>query len=358
MGAPIGGGSATKIDSAAAQNLVSPSRMPSLSYFYHTLKNYDDSKWWLPTDEFFWQDEGYDVKEEYDELKRIVAKGCPPTELTGDAHHKALNEHATKIQLLKQRLAILTEQEKPQSIEEEERKLRYWMDGLERHQNDDAGEKDLLINLQQIEDNYRKAKATVEARLATYRERRLEKEAYWKKGVRNAQDHLNGMKAFRSKPRIKLEMELEPHQKFVNDYYAELRAFTAHSEAEDKLKVLEAKVWQRKVDWFKVKAAEWNAEQDQAERERAYRATLPPPELKPTPKPTTIVSTKMVRKTVKVVDRPPTPEEIVRGVLETIIDQALSLAQQTQSSPSGLEGCNSGAASPDARRELMAGDPQ
>jgi hypothetical protein len=326
--------------------------MPSLSQFYHILKNFNEDKWWCPTEEYFWQDCGYDVREEYDELKRLVA--AKPVPRFGEGLlNKELIEHQKKADVLKQRLAILTEQERPKGTLEEEAKVLDWEKKLLAATTNDSTETYLLGQLEQIEANYRAKKADIEGKLAAVRSKKALQVASVTNHLNSARDKLDRLKNYRSNPRIKLEMELEPHQKFIHDYYAEQRAITAHAEAEAKFKVMEQQVWERKVAWFKEKSQEWNAEQVKAEREAAYLATLPPP----APSQTVIKAGAKVRKTVKVV-RPPTPEEIVRDVLESLISQVLSQVQQTQSSASGLEGCNSGAASPDARRELMAGDPQ
>jgi hypothetical protein len=94
--------------------------------------------------------------------------------------------------------------------------VHYWEGELERFIQTDPSEKELQTSLNQIEDKFRRAqeeynrsKATVEARLAAHKEKRLSKEVYYSKRLETAKQTLQGIRSYRSKPRIKLEMELE-----------------------------------------------------------------------------------------------------------------------------------------------------
>ena len=149
-----------------------------------------------------------------DEQQRLLDLSKYANYIPLDFHTAAaLEEKASK---LRKKLEILTEQERPQSTEQEEKMVHYWEGELERFIQTDPSEKELQTSLNQIEDKFRRAqeeynrsKATVEARLAAHKEKRLSKEVYYSKRLETAKQTLQGIRSYRSKPRIKLEMELE-----------------------------------------------------------------------------------------------------------------------------------------------------
>ena len=293
----------------------------------------------FPTEAMFWDTLGDEEIETYNRLK--VWDGKKGGEDRDQSHQ--ISKNAPKLTKLKQELEILTEQEKPQSTEEEEKMVRYWQDGLDRCQEDDSGEKHLLLTLQQIEEKYRRAKADVEAKLVAHKEKKMITEHYYSKGLKNAKQTLESIRTFKSKPRIRLEMMIKPLQEAREAYWAEVNGVSEWQK-------IKKDIEERKTAWLRK---ERDAYLKRMDEEDARRALTPMPSAPPRPK----IAQKTVRKITKAVQPVPTTEDIVKDVLNGLINQIVSNFE-TQSSSISLEVCNSEVASPCATKGHEVSDPQ
>ena len=345
----------------------------------------DDWRW--PTEQKYLDDEvDWDIRERWEYLKQYEKKPV----FSDAASSKIEMEHSVKYAKYKHQLEILTEQEKPQSTEQEEKSLHHW-EGLLSLHNSKTGGLTLKTQLQQNEEKraareqqylreiqrakeqweiaqegFDRAKATIEGRLQQHEANHLKTETYLVNNVKRAKETLEGIRTFKSKPRIKLEMEMKPHK----DY---LEAANKDREERDEWQALKAKVLPEMKVWLKEQRDAYWKEKDEQERDRQYReivrkrkeevALLPEAEKEahykkhpedrpyvPTPRPV-----KQVKKAAK-----QTAEEqhtaICKEVLYSIIEQAMALG--TLSESNGPEGYSSVAASPCATRGRLGQDPQ
>ena len=328
----------------------------------------DDWRW--PTEQKYLDEEvDWDIRERWEYLKQYEKKPV----FSDAASSKIEMEHSVKYAKYKHQLEILTEQEKPQSTEQEESKVRYWEAKLHQHGPEDSSGSQLKIQLQQIEDKflraqdeYHKAKARVALQLEANTLHFLKTRDFYASNLTRAKEALEGIRTFKSKPRIKLEMEMKPHK----DY---LEAANKDREERDEWQALKAKVLPEMKVWLKEQRDAYWKEKDEQERDRQYReivrkrkeavALLPEAEKEahykkfpedrpyvPTPRPV-----KQVKKAAK-----QTEEEqhtaICKDVLYGIIEQVMALG--TLSESNGPEGYSSVAASPCATRGRLGQDPQ
>ena len=210
-----------------------------------------------------------------DEQQRLLDLSKYANYIPLDFHTAAaLEEKASK---LRKKLEILTEQERPQSTEQEEKMVHYWEGELDRFIQTDPSEKELQTTLNQIEDKFRRAqeeynrsKATVEARLTAHKEKRLSKEAYYTKRLETAKQTLQGIRSYRSKPRIKLEMELE-----------EPVSRLAHNE----IGIQKDKEYQMMIKDLNARATLWRRQYyERLEKEQEAKAAVPIKEIATAPK--------------------------------------------------------------------------
>jgi hypothetical protein len=185
-------------------------------------------------------------------------------------HQTAVLEKVSKC---RKALAIIVEQERPQSTEQEESTVNYWTQQLNDFRMKDSGEAYLLNLKAQIEAKYRAAMADVEAKLQQSRANHHQKESYFTQGLQNAQHKLDAIRSHKSKPRIRAEMELADAEKpMIYD--------RQHSKWRDEYKVLKAKLDARKRVWYS---------EQMARREAAYQAqqaaATAAPAKSPPPKP-------------------------------------------------------------------------
>jgi len=341
----------------------------------------DDWRW--PTEQKY-LDEELDPKdkERWDALCYI---GNTKSLYSDISSTKTEIDHRDKFSKLKQQLDILTEQEKPQSTEQEEKSLNHW-EGLLALHNSKTGGLTLKTQLQQNEEKrnareqqylreiqrakeqweiaqegFERAKATIEGRLQQHEANQLKTETYLVNNVKRAKDTLEGLRTFKSKPRIKLEMEIKPHR----DY---LEASNKDNQNRAEWDALRARVEPQMKAWVKQQREEYYKEKDQEEAERKAREAiwkrqaeakaLPEAQREehykkfPMDRPL-VAKSKQVKQAKKA---PPSNEDICRDVLYGIIEQVMALG--TQSASSGLGGCNNVAASPCATVGSEARDPQ
>jgi hypothetical protein len=338
----------------------------------------DDWRW--PTEQKYVDEElDWEVRERYEYLKQYDTKPMNHSFLDTSSAKIEL-EHRVKLNKYRHQLDILTEQEKPQSTEQEESKVRYWEAKLHQHGPEDSSGSQLKIQLQQIEDKflraqdeYHKAKARVALQLEANTLHFLKTRDFYASNLTRAKETLEGIRTFKSKPRIKLEMEMKPHKDYL-EIADRARAEREQDRKErDEWKALKAKIQPEMKAWLKEQRDEYWKEKDEQERDRQYRAMvskrkeavalLPEaekeehykkyPEDRPyvaTPRPV-----KQVKKTAK-----QTAEEqhtaICKEVLYGIIEQVMALG--TLSESNGPEGYSSVAASPCATRGRLGQDPQ
>jgi hypothetical protein len=343
----------------------------------------DDWRW--PTEQKYLDEElDQQLKERWDALSYLGNSKSPYSGPTASLKEV---EHSEKYNKLKQQLDILTEQEKPQSTEQEEKSLNHWESLLALH-NSKTGGLTLKTQLQQNEEKraareqqylreiqrakeqweiaqegFDRAKATIEGRLQQHEANQLKTETYLVNNIKRAKETLEGLRTFRSKPRIKLEMEMKPHKEYLEASDKDCRD-RAEWEA------LKAKVLPEMRAWLKKEKEEFLKERDQEEAERKARAVaskrkseaekLPEAEREAHYK--KFPEDRPVIRQIKMAKKAPrqTEEEqrtaICRDVLYGIIEQVM--AAGTQSVSSGPEGCSSVAASPCATKGHVVQDPQ
>ena len=343
----------------------------------------DDWRW--PTEQKYLDEElDYRLKERWDAVCYINNK---PSIYSSPSAAKYEIEHREKLNKLKQQLDILTEQEKPQSTEQEEKSLHHWECLLALHtsktggltlktqlqQNEEkrnAREQQYLREIQRAKEQWEiaqegfdRAKATIEGRLQQHEANHIKTETYLVNNVKRAKDTLEGLRSFRSKPRIKLEMEMKPHREY-------LEAAEKDSRDRAEWESLKAKIVPEMRAWIKKTKEEYLQEKEQEEAEQKARAAIwkRQAEAKALPEAEREAHYKKfpedrpVIKQVKQAKKAPkqTEEEqrtaICKEVLYGIIEQVMALG--TQSASSGLGVCNSVAASPCATVGSEARDPQ
>ena len=327
--------------------------------------NYSDD-WRWPTEKKYLNEElDWKDKERWDALCHY---GNTKSSYSGLSANKVDCEHREKFSKLKQQLDILTEQEKPQNTEQEESKVRYWEQKLHQHGSEDTSGTQLKIQLQQIEDKflraqdeYHKSKARVALQLEANSHQHIKTKDFYSSNLTRAKETLEGLRTYRSKPRIRLEMEMKPHRDYID---ANNKDHTERSEWE----ALKAKVEPQMKAWVKEQQDLYFKEKDQEEADRKARAAiwkrqteakaLPEAEreahYKKFPEDRPVVK---ALKTVKQAKKAtPSNEDICREVLYSIIEQVM--AAGTLSASSGLGGCNSVVASPCASQAHEVQDPQ
>ena len=343
----------------------------------------DDWRW--PTEQKYLDEElDYQLKERWDALfylNNTVSLYNSPSAARQEI------EHREKYNKLKQQLDILTEQEKPQSTEQEEKSLHHW-EGLLALHNSKTGGLTLKTQLQQNEEKraareqqylreiqrakeqweiaqegFDRAKATIEGRLQQHEANQLKTETYLVNNVKRAKETLEGLRTFRSKPRIKLEMEMKPHR----DYLA-----AADKDSRDRAEweALKAKIIPEMKVWLKKEREEYLKEKAQEEAERKAREALwkrqaqakalPEAEREahykkfPMDRPV-VAKPRPVKQAKKAAS---SNEDICREVLYGIIEQVVSLAAGTLSVSSGLAANSNEVASPCASLAPVVQDPQ
>lgn len=167
-------------------------------------------------------------------------------------------KYAEKVNKCKKQLAIIVEQEKPQGTEQEEKAINYWASQLADFRMKGDGEAYLLNLKEQIEAKYRSAMADVESKLQQCRANRHQKESYFSGRLQTAQQQLESIRSFKSKPRIRAEMELADAQM----PFKRQEEGMAKKKAYDKL-VIELKEKERM--WLETQRRKWQEEQDQKE---------------------------------------------------------------------------------------------
>ena len=324
----------------------------------------DDWRW--PTEQKYLDEElDWKDKERWDALCYL---GTTKSPYSGVSSTKAEIEHRDKYNKLKQQLDILTEQEKPQNTEQEEAKVRYWEQRLHQHGSEDSSGTQLKIQLQQIEDKflraqeeYHKAKARVALQLEANNQQHLKTKDYYSSNLIRAKETLEGLRTYRSKPRIRLEMEIKPHK----DYLDAVRKDNSDRNEWDALK---ARVEPQMKAWVKKERDEYLKEKDQEEAERKARAViwqrqkdakaLPEAQreehYKKYPEDRPVDFNLKPRPVKQAKKAPPSSEDICKEVLYSIIEKAL----ETLSASSVPEGCSSVAASPCASLAPVVQDPQ
>ena len=336
----------------------------------------DDWRW--PTEQKYVDEElDWEVRERYEYLKQYDTK--PMNDSFSDTSSAKIElEHRVKLNKYRHQLEILTEQEKPQSTEQEESKVRYWEAKLHQHGPEDSSGSQLKIQLQQIEDKflraqdeYHKAKARVALQLEANTLHFLKTRDYYASNLNRAKETLEGIRTFKSKPRIKLEMEMKPHQDYVDIANRVREEREKDRKERDEWKALKAKIQPEMKAWLKEQRDEYWKEMDEIERDRQYRAMvnkrketvalLPDAEKEEHynkyPEDRPYVSKIKPIKQAKKAPKKTEDEEraaIVKDVLYEIIEMALG----TQSASSGPEGYSSVAASPCATRGRSGQDPQ
>ena len=185
-----------------------------------------------------------------------------------------------KVSKCRKALAIIVEQERPQSTEQEESTVNYWTQQLNDFRMKDSGEAYLLNLKAQIEAKYRAAMADVEAKLQQSRSNHHQKESYFTQGLQNAQHKLDAIRSHKSKPRIRAEIDLADAEK-------PMMYDRQHSKWRDEFKVLKAKLDARKQVW---------KDEVMARREAAYQAqqaaAAAAPAKPPLPKPHVVMKRK------------------------------------------------------------------
>ena len=186
-------------------------------------------------------------------------------------HQSALLEKVSKC---RKALAIIVEQERPQSTEQEESTVNYWTQQLNDFRMKDSGEAYLLNLKAQIEAKYRAAMADVEAKLQQSRSNHHQKESYFTQGLQNAQHKLDAIRSHKSKPRIRAEMELADAEK-------PMMYDRQHSKWCAEYKALKAKLDARRRVWYSEQMARreaaYQAQQAAAAAPLASKPALPKP---------------------------------------------------------------------------------
>ena len=141
-----------------------------------------------------------------EDAKRLIE--LSPFKDYTDLDDESRTKYAEKVNKCKKQLAIIVEQEKPQGTEQEEKAVNYWASQLADFRMKGDGEAYLLNLKEQIEAKYRSAMADVESKLLQCRANRHQKESYFTGRLQTAQQQLESIRTFKSKPRIRAEMEL------------------------------------------------------------------------------------------------------------------------------------------------------
>ena len=178
------------------------------------------------------------------------------------------SKYQEKIDKYKKQLAIITEQEKPQSTEQEEKAINYWASQLADFRMKGDGEAYLLNLKEQIEAKYRSAMADVETKLQQCRANRQQKEAFFNGRLQSAKDNLESIRTFKSKPRIKAEMELA-------DAMGPLKTQEAGMAKRDAFLKLSKEITARETAWRSKRWKEILAKED-AEKEAKAQPPAPP----------------------------------------------------------------------------------
>jgi hypothetical protein len=174
-------------------------------------------------------------------------------------------EITKKADKYKKQLAIITEQEKPQSTEQEEKAINYWASQLADFRMKGDGEAYLLNLKEQVEAKYRASMADIEAKLQQCRANRQQKESYFSGRLQTAKDNLETIRTFKSKPRIKAEMELaDAMSPIIHDDMV--------AEKKKEFELLTAELKTRQIAWQKEALAKWEEEENEAERQRETEA--------------------------------------------------------------------------------------
>jgi len=305
-------------------------------------------------------------KERWDALKCWSGK---ERFYTADGNHELFLEHSSKYSKFLQQLQILTEQEKPQDTEQEEKQIRYWEEKVLQHSNDTSRQY-LNLQLKQVDDKravreaqyerekqrieeqwqvaqqeFARVRCSIEQKIEAHDANHMKAETFFVGNLVRAKQTLEGKRTFKSRPRIKLEMELEPHKMWMEKYREELRGLGEWEE-------LQRKVVPRMKEWISKEHKKWMAECDRIDRVKATEPRAPTAPAKP------VIRLKKTIKTVEPLPRRPSREDVemvVKAVIDELIDRAVT---QTLSSSSALGGCNSGAASADATKARSVQDPQ
>ena len=152
------------------------------------------------------------------------------------------SEIINRVSKCRKALAIIVEQERPQSTEQEEKSVNYWSQQLTDFRMKEKGESYLLYQKEQIEAKYRAAMADIDAKLQLCRANYHQKETFYSTRLQNAEQTLNDLRSKKSKPRIRAEMELA-------DAERPMMYDKQHSKMRDEYKVLKAKLDVRKKAW-------------------------------------------------------------------------------------------------------------
>jgi len=178
-------------------------------------------------------------KEKYDSLRVYQT----PRLTNNDACYEIYQEKIDKAAPIKKKLAVVIAQEKPKSTESEERTVNYWRQQLADYkQSEGISEQYLLDQLTAIEQNYLAKKAVIESRLEQCRGNKVQKESFFTTRLQNAQQLLDDRRNYKSAARIRLEMELQEPQSFIDAYNKELHGV-------DKWKELYTDLKQRFIVW-------------------------------------------------------------------------------------------------------------
>jgi hypothetical protein len=219
---------------------------------------------------------------------------------TADSNHELFLEHSAKFSKFQQQLQILTEQEKPQDTEQEEKQIRYWEEKVLQHSNDTSRQY-LNVQLKQVDDKraarealyerekqrieeqwqvaqqeFARVRCSIEQKIEAHDANHMKAETYFVGNLVRAKKTLEGKRSIKSKPRIKLEMEFEPHKVWMEKYREELNR---RGEWED----LQRSVVPYMKDWISKEQKKWLAECDRIDR--AVAAAAVPAAVAPKPKP-------------------------------------------------------------------------
>lgn len=298
-------------------------------YIYLKSKEMSDP---YPSDKNFFAAHPEDA-EKYHRLKRYATPS-----LTTDIGYNIYQEKATQASAIRKKLEILIAQEKPKSLEIEEKTVRYWEQEYSSFQTKESSEKYLLGLLETIELNYQKAKQDIQNKLEMARANIHQKEKYFLNRLDAAKSLLDEKRNYKSAARIRLEMEYAEPKIYMDSYKAEMNGI-AEWETFSKYLTAKRKAWTEK---------QWKALDMQEVEAKAPAA--PSPRVASAP----VVVRKGIKKvrSAEEIDR----DIICKEVLNSIIEQAMALG--TLSASSALEGCNSVVASPCASSVHEVQDPQ
>lgn len=198
-----------------------------------------------------------------EDAKRLVE--LSPFKDYSDLDDDSRSKYTEKVNKCKKQLAIIVEQEKPQGTEQEEKAINYWASQLADFRMKGDGEAYLLNLKEQIEAKYRSAMADVESKLQQCRANRHQKESYFSGRLQTAQQQLESIRSFKSKPRIRAEMELADAE----------APFTRQQDGMAKKKAYEKlalEIKEKERVWLDTERRKWQEEQNQKEA----KAQAPP----------------------------------------------------------------------------------